>query len=130
MYALDTSTVVNYLRGRGRVAARMLSLSPREVFLPAIVLYELELGMEKSAQSSRRRNELDGLTRVIQLLPFGPGEARVAARLRARLETEGRRIGPYDKLIAATALAHNAVLVTQNVEELHRVDGLLVEDWT
>lgn len=130
MYALDTSTVVNYFRGRGRVAERLLSRSPREVFLPTIVLYELELGVEKSVEASRRRNELDDLARVIQLLPFGPGEARVAARIRARLEAEGRRIGPYDILIAATALAHGAVLVSHNVDEFRRVDGLQVEDWT
>jgi tRNA(fMet)-specific endonuclease VapC len=130
MYALDTSTVVNYFRGRGQVAARLLALSPREILLPTIVLYELELGVEKSEQSARRRDELDGLARVIRLLPFGPGEARVAARIRAQLESEGRRIGPYDTLIAATALAHGAVLVTHNVDEFRRVDGLEIEDWT
>ncbi|HSL81928.1 MAG TPA: PIN domain-containing protein [Thermoanaerobaculia bacterium] len=63
------------------------------------------------------------------LLPFGAAEARAAARIRAGLEAQGRTIGPYDILIAATALARGEVLVTHNTEELGRVEGLRLEDW-
>jgi len=41
----------------------------------------------------------------------------------------GKPIGPHDVLIAATALAHGATLVTRNLRESRRVKGLLVEDW-
>jgi tRNA(fMet)-specific endonuclease VapC len=65
----------------------------------------------------------------IPILPFGEAEARAAARIRADLETVGKPIGPHDVLIAATALAHGATLVTRNLRESRRVKGLLVEDW-
>lgn len=38
-------------------------------------------------------------------------------------------IGPNDLLIAATALAHGATLVSNNVREFRRVEGLLLEIW-
>jgi tRNA(fMet)-specific endonuclease VapC len=53
----------------------------------------------------------------------------VAASIRSRLESEGRPIGPHDTLIAATALRHGAALVTRNVEEFSRVQGLEVLNW-
>ncbi|MEZ4591976.1 MAG: PIN domain-containing protein [Chloroflexota bacterium] len=56
-------------------------------------------------------------------------EARQAAQIRATLEKAGQPIGPYDLLIAGTALAHNHTLVTHNVKEFSRVAGLQLEDW-
>jgi len=43
--------------------------------------------------------------------------------------TQDLRIGPLDALIAAHALALEAVLVTRNVREFRRVGGLRVENW-
>jgi tRNA(fMet)-specific endonuclease VapC len=129
IYVLDTSTLVDYLRGRGRVAERLLSAPAGSVALPAVVLYELELGVEKSENTEGRRDDLDALIDALPVLSFGAEEAKAAARIRARLESEGRAIGPHDVLIAATALAAGAVLVTHNVKEFRRVEGLRVEDW-
>ncbi len=54
--------------------------------------------------------------------------------VRARFEHRhlllpGQGPGPLDNLIAATALRHNATLVTHKVEELGRVRGLEIRDW-
>jgi len=48
--------------------------------------------------------------------------------IRADLRTRGTPIGGNDLLIAATALAHDAVLVTHNTREFSRVAGLRLED--
>ena len=45
------------------------------------------------------------------------------------MERRGLGIGPMDILIVATALAHNATLVTRNVREFGRIQGLVVVDW-
>lgn len=129
MYVLDTNSVVYFFKGMGRVTQRLLDTPPREIALPAVVLYELELGIAKSSSPERRRSQLDELVRRINLLPFGSSEAKVTARIRADLERAGEPIGPLDFLIAGTALAHGATLVTHNVKEFSRVGGLLVEDW-
>lgn len=129
MYALDTNSVVYFFKGMGRVSERLLSTPPREVALPAIVLYELELGLAKSTAPERRRSQVDELVRRVLILPFGQAEARVTARIRADLERTGEPIGPLDFLIAGTALAHGATLVTHNTKEFQRVGGLSLEDW-
>ena len=53
----------------------------------------------------------------------------LAAKLQVDLEGLGCSIGPLDTLIAATALAHGATLVTNNIREFQRVPGLKLEDW-
>jgi tRNA(fMet)-specific endonuclease VapC len=129
MYALDTNSFIYFFKGMGRVAERLLSLPPQEIAMPAVVLYELEVGIAKSRSPEERRSQLEGLVHLIKILPFGPAEARVAAGIRADLERIGRPIGPLDFLIAGTALQHGATLVTHNVAEFGRVPGLRVEDW-
>jgi len=54
---------------------------------------------------------------TLRLLPFGAKEARSAARIRTDLEAVGKPIGPYDVLIAGTALANGAILIARNVRE-------------
>jgi tRNA(fMet)-specific endonuclease VapC len=129
MYVLDTNSVVYFFKGMGRVSERLLSTPPRDIAIPAVVLYELEVGIAKSSSPERRRSQLDELVRLVQVLPFRPAEARVTGRIRADLERIGRPIGPLDFLIAGTALQHGATLVTHNVDEFRRVPGLRLEDW-
>lgn len=129
MYALDTNSLSYFLKGRGRVAERLLAEPRSNVGLPAIVLYELEFGAIRSAAPANLKGRLDALLRHIRVLTFGAREARLAARIRAALEQGGEPIGALDLLIAATALGHGAVLVTHNVKEFSRVAGLRLEDW-
>ena len=69
------------------------------------------------------------LLRPMQLLPFDSECAAHAARIRVDLEAVGTPIGPHDTLIAATALRHQATLVTRNVREFSRVAGLQWLNW-
>lgn len=129
MYFLDTNTVIDLFKGRGRVSERLLARQPSEIALPAIVLYEIEVGIEKSRRPEVNRRQIDELATLAAVVPFADAEARAAAQIRARLEARGTPIGPHDVLIAATALAHGGVLVTRNTRELARVEGLRLEDW-
>ncbi len=129
MFVLDTNTLVDFFRGQGNVAQRLLATPPADIAIPAVVVFELETGIAKSTEAPRRRAQFDALLRVVTILPFGMEEAKSAAALRARLEREGNPIGPMDTLIAGTALAHRGILVTRNVREFGRVPGLAVENW-
>ncbi len=129
MFVLDTNTLVHFFRGEGEVARRLLSTAPADIAVPTVVVYELETGIAKSKDAAKRRGQLEQLLQVVAVLPFGIGEARAAAVLRARLEQDGMPIGPMDTLIAGTALAHRGVLVTRNVRAFARVPGLAVQDW-
>ena len=129
MYLLDTNTVIYFFKGMGGVAQKVLSLLPSEIAIPTIVLFELEVGIAKSNSPAARTKQLQGLTSVVKVIPFTRKEATAAARIRANLELRGAGIGPYDTLIAGTALANAAILVTRNTKEFSRIEGLRLEDW-
>jgi tRNA(fMet)-specific endonuclease VapC len=127
--ALDTNTVIYFFKGMGRVAENLRKEAPRDIAIPAVVLYELEVGIAQSSRPRQRRESLDALLEVIHILPFDERAASASAELRAQLERTGRGIGPIDTLIAGTALAHSATLVTHNTKEFSRVRGLRLLDW-
>jgi tRNA(fMet)-specific endonuclease VapC len=129
MYALDTNTVLDYFRGKGQVAARLLATPPSEVGLPAVAAYEVWVGVLGSQNAKRRQVEYERFLAIVAILPFDAVAGRRAADLRLALERKGELIGPMDMLIAATALAHGATLVTRNVREFDRVQGLTVVNW-
>ncbi len=129
MYILDTNIIICFFKGLGSVARNLLSISPQEIGVTSVTLFELEVGIAKSDNPGKRQNQLDRLVSSVTLFPLGKTEAGTAASIRARLEKEGRMIGPYDVLIAGIAMANNAVLVTHNLKEFNRIEGLYTEDW-
>ena len=129
MYVLDTNTLIYFFKGMGSVADNLLSKKPADIGIPAIVLYELGLGIAKSAAPKKRAMQLDKLIDTVQILGFSTPEAKASAQIRATLEKQGTPIGPYDTLIAGTALANQGTLVTHNTGEFKRIKKLAVEDW-
>ena len=111
------------------MAEILLSKSPKDIAIPAITLYELEVGIAKSNNPKKRKKQLESLVSRITVLPFALKEAEVSATIRAELENQGAPIGPLDNLIAGIALCSNAVLVTHNTKEFSRIEGLTIEDW-
>lgn len=129
MWALDTNTLIYFFKDEGRVAQHLLAHSPGEIGLPSVVLYELQVGIAKSSSPEKRSRQLSDLVAAVRVLPFDEAEAKAAADIRAALERRGTPIGPYDTLIAGTALANGATLVTRNIKEFGRVDALRLENW-
>jgi tRNA(fMet)-specific endonuclease VapC len=129
MFALDTNALIHFFKGTGRVKERMLATPPAEIAIPAVVLYELEIGIVQSSQTSKRRVELDALLAVVSVLSLNAAAAKHAAELNSVLRRKGAEIGPMDTLIAGTAIAHQATLVTHNTAEFRRVPGLRIVDW-
>jgi tRNA(fMet)-specific endonuclease VapC len=129
MYVLDTNTLIYYFKGQGQVAQNLTSIASEEIVIPTIVLFELEVGIAKATSPSKRIQQLQQLLSRIHLAPFDRDAAIAAATIRAQLEQKGNPIGSIDVLIAGTALALQATLVTHNVREFSRVPGLEIVDW-
>jgi tRNA(fMet)-specific endonuclease VapC len=129
MYVLDTNTLIYFFKGSGGVSTHLLAKNPTDIAIPSTVLFELEVGIAKSVSPQKRRLQLLELASVVQILPFGVKEARIAASRRVELEKKGLMIGPYDILIAAVALSNKGTLVTHNIKEFKRIKGLQLEDW-
>jgi tRNA(fMet)-specific endonuclease VapC len=72
---------------------------------------------------------MDRTLKAVRVVPLSTGADAAYAVLRTDLERKGQLIGPNDMLIAAHALALDAILVTDNVREFKRVKGLKIENW-
>ena len=127
MYVLDTNIIIDFLRGRLPNGLELLkSTDCRLVKVPAIVEAELLLRACKSQNPEKTRDAVERLLCNYEVLPFDSACARVYARVRADLEAAGMIIGLNDLIIASTALAHDAILATNNVREFKRVPNLRI----
>lgn len=130
MYLLDTNACIGILKGTSASLTHRLRFVPRtEMRLSSVVKAELLYGARKSGRVADNLRLLEEFFGNVATLPFDDRCAEVYGVIRAELERAGTPIGPNDVLIAATARAHGAVLVTNNVREFSRVAGLRIEDW-
>ena len=129
-YLLDTDTAIEMLRGRNPGVIERLAATPREdIALCVVTVAELLFGAHRSRNSSHNLALCREFCSSFHVLPLTNAGAELSAAVRARLETNGERIGPHDVLIAGIALADNRVLVTHNSREFGRVLDLTIEDW-
>ena len=124
---VDTSILVAAERGRIRFVELLESLGNEPVVMAAVTAAELLHGCHRATDAGvrvRRFAFVEDLLRTIPVLPFDVPEARRHAELWAELARRGKPIGPYDMLVAATAVAHGYGLATLNRKEFARVPGL------
>lgn len=129
MFILDTNTLIYFFKGIGNVSKRLLSTPPVEIGIPSIVIFELEAGIRSSKSPQKRRTQFQEFVSLVTEFPFGRSEAVSAAQIKIDLTRKGTPIGPYDLLVAATAVANHGTLISHNVAEFARVDGLKLDDW-
>lgn len=130
MYLLDTNACIRILNGTSPALTERLRVVPRSlVRLSSVVKAALLYGARKSSRSAENLRLLERFFNTIASLPFDDRCAEEYGLIREELERAGSLIGPNDLLIAATARASRAVLVTHNVREFSRVTGLRLEDW-
>ncbi|POR56095.1 tRNA(fMet)-specific endonuclease VapC [Paraburkholderia eburnea] len=126
-FLLDTNAVIAILKGDSAVLGRLHEYSPSDFGLPSIVAHELYFGAYKSHRSVENVARVGALQ--FEIVSFDTEDAQHAGEIRAYLAAAGTPIGPYDALIAGQARARQLVLVTHNVREFARVEGLHIEDW-
>lgn len=129
MYVIDTNTLIYFFKGMGSVPSKFLEVSPKDIGIPSVVLYELEYGIAKSTSPRKRQAQLKELCSLVKILPFDNEAEKLSASVRAGLEKKGTPIGPHDVLIAGTALANKGILVTNNTKEFSRVPKLKLDNW-
>lgn len=128
-YMLDTNLCIRVLRDRPPELRSRFSQEADGLCISTIVMAELLHGAAKSARPEHNRREVERFAARLEVLAFDLDAAGHAADVRADLERRGQMIGPYDLLIAGHARSRGLVVVTGNLGEFTRVDGLRSEDW-
>jgi len=130
-YFLDTNICAFILNGtHPELNKRYVEMDKRIIKLPSIVIFELLYGIEKSQRREENLNRLKKFVMGIDIISFDSKAAEIAGAARADLERSGQPIGGYDLMIAATALANDGIVVTNNTREFSRINGLSIEDWS
>ncbi len=128
-YMLDTDICVTLIRQKSqRLLDKIDSFKLGDLGLSVIVVAELQYGLYKGQHQEEALQALTKFLSSFQIVDFNDEAAITYGHIRADLEKIGQRIGPYDLLIAAHAKTLGAILVTGNVREFNRVDGLIVEN--
>jgi tRNA(fMet)-specific endonuclease VapC len=128
-YLLDTNTVSYVIKGKfPQVRQRLLQVPIREVGISVITEAELRFGVARLPQATRLAIVVEEFLRRVEVLVWDSQAAQRYAQLRAALEERGEPMGNLDLMIAAQAIAADAILVT-NDRGFRKVKGLRIEDW-
>ena len=128
-YMLDTNLCIRVLRDRPQTLRERFNKEADGLCISTVILYELLYGAAKSARPEHNRKEVEHFAARLEVLSFDADAAGHSAEIRAALERRGQRIGSYDLLIAGHARSRGLVVVTGNLGEFMRVEGLRCEDW-
>lgn len=127
-YLLDTNAITAWVKKDKTFLARLAGVAPTDLCMSVVTEHELRYGIAWNP-TLRLRGVVERLLEVVPLIAMESPVAARAAQLKADLRRHGVTVGPYDLLIAATALVHNLTMVTHNTREFNRIPGLQVEDW-
>ncbi len=127
---LDTNVLIDVLRRRHPTKDRYAEwvASDEPAVISVLTMFELLYGANKSRRPAWQESAVRFLLRGIGIEPLTEADVAKAAQLQGKLA--GKKIGPYDILIAGQAFNRGWTLVTSNVGEFSRVNGLAVENWS
>ena len=129
-YMLDTDICIYVINHRVKSVLEMFRKNINEgIAISAITLSELEYGLAASKKHNDNRDLLSEFLSFIEVLSFDEAAAACYGPVCASLKRKGTPIGALDELIAAHALSAGLTLVTNNLREFGRVDGLNPENW-
>ena len=127
-YILDTDISSYLIRGDHETVTKKFSDLYDSCAISSITAAELQYGARKR-NNKQLTQKVKAFCDLVEIIPWDEDAAKAYAKLRVELETSGTPIGNMDMLIAASALARKAVLVTNNTEHFSRVKDLKLGNW-
>jgi tRNA(fMet)-specific endonuclease VapC len=129
-HLLDTNVCIRLInRSPGVIADRLRAHGPQDVRVSVITKAELFYGARHSKRVRENVRLVTSFCEPFQCLPFDDICAEHYGSIRADLVSRGENVPPMDLLIAATARAHDLILVTHNLRDFAPIVGLRLEDW-
>lgn len=128
-YMLDTNIVIYVIKRRPLEVLDTFNRWAGAMCISVVTEAELLHGAEKSSNRDRNLRQVEDFTSRLEVLEYGRKAAGHYGGIRANLERQGLPIGVNDLHIAGHARSEGLVLVTNNLQEFKRVDGLRTENW-
>ncbi len=128
-YMLDTNIAIYVIKRRPLEALATFNQHADQLCISSITLAELIHGVEKSAKPDHNMREVEDFVSRVTVLKYGNKAASHYGDIRASLERKGTPIGVNDLHIAGHARCTGLTLVTNNLQEFERVEGLLLDNW-
>lgn len=131
-YLLDSNICIHFIKNEYDIPSKILSVGLSNCYISELTILELMYGIANSASSRKAENRakleqfVEGFkNRVLPIRPV----FEVFAEQKTRLKKLGKPISDFDLLIGCTALVGNCVLVSRNVREMMRIEGLSYQNW-
>lgn len=130
MFLLDTCAVSDFVKGDVSTGKLLKSYAPSQIYISSVTCMEVEYGLQRIPAKRKKIDPIiNMLFDVATIVEFSQKTALIAAKIRYELQRKGTPIGPYDFMIAASAIEKGLAVVTSNVSEFRRIKGLVVENW-
>ena len=130
MFLLDTDTIIFNLKGHPAVKENLQRHLNDPLKISVVTCMELYYGAYKSANVTGNLAKIRAIEEALEMIPLGSESAQIFGSLKVQMEKKGTRLDDFDLALAASALAHNLTLVTNNVSHFKRIAGLKLANWT
>ena len=129
MYLLDTDTIIYILKGNPAVERNLQRHYNDPIKISVITLMELYYGAYKSQKVISNLAKVKTLENSMEVIPLGQEIVDIFGRQKAQLEISGTPLDDFDLIVGCCALAHNLILVTNNVKHFRKIESLKVTNW-
>jgi predicted nucleic acid-binding protein len=123
-YILDSDILIYFLKGEKEVIKKVLSLQNDELYITIINYTELLYGIYNSNKISQNREKILPFLDNFKILQFDKNASEIFAKLKAKLNKQGKIIADMDLMIASIAISNKAILYTNNLKHFNRIDEL------
>ena len=128
-FMLDTNIVIYVIKRRPVEVLEVFNRHGGQMCISSITLAELLHGVQKSAKVEQNLRQVEDFVSRLEVLTYGAKSAAHYGDIRANLERKGVPIGVNDLHIAGHARSEGLTLISNNLREFERVDGLLLDNW-
>ena len=130
-WLLDTNVCIDVLRGREDVIGRFRECVPGDIAVSSITCFELVQGAGRAPEEFREQEgrKVSRFLARLRQIPFDQECGRIAGEMNARLLNRGTPVSVTDVFIAATAVTLGVPLVTSNLRDFEKIEGVKIVDW-
>ena len=119
---------IHFFRGKFDLIEKLNEIGIETCAISEITLAELIFGAENSPNPKKNHLLIERFIEQITILPIFNSILKYGKQ-KAKLKKKGRLISDFDLLIGCTATENDLIMVTENVNEFERIEGIKIENW-